>query len=227
MSSYFHNFIFGYYPYIALMIFIVVSIAKYEYAQYEWKTASSQMLDKRWFSLGSNLFHTGIILLGIGHFFGLLTPEKVYTLMISPEKKQMVAMVCGGIFGMIAFFGCTILLVRRLFCLRVRETSTKMDIIILLLIYFQLIIGLLSIIISYEFTDANSMKSLALWTQSIVYFNLNASDFIIHEHWLFKLHIFLGITFFLLFPFTRLLHILSIPVTYIFRTGYQIVRKRN
>lgn len=226
MSGYFHNFIFGYYPYIAFSVFFIVSIAKYEYAQYEWKTASSQILDNRWFSLGSNLFHLGIILLFFGHFIGMLTPESVYKCFIAAEQKQTVAMVAGGIFGSISFVGCTILVFRRLFCLRVRKNSTNMDIIILLLIYVQLITGLLSIFISYGFTDATSMKALASWAQHIMSFNVNASDFIVHEHWLFKLHLFIGITFFLLFPFSRLLHILSVPVYYIFRTGYQIVRKK-
>ncbi|HFL8794861.1 MAG TPA: respiratory nitrate reductase subunit gamma [Candidatus Azosocius sp. HAIN] len=227
MSGYFHNFIFGYYPYVAFMIFIIVSIAKYEYAQYEWKTASSQMLDQRWFSLGSNLFHSGVILLFFGHFFGLLTPAKIYILLISPEMKQSLAMIAGGVFGLMAIFGCIILLIRRIFCLRIRETSTKMDIIILLLIFFQLLIGLFSIIVSSKFTDSSSMQSLALWAQNIICFNKTASDFIVHEHWVFKLHIFIGITIFLLFPFTRLLHILSLPVSYIFRTGFQIVVKRK
>lgn len=226
MSGYFHNFIFGYYPYIALMIFVVVSIAKFEYAQYEWKTASSQLLNNEWwFSYGSNLFHIGVILLFFGHFIGMLTPESVYKNFIIAENKQMLAMIAGGIFGSMAFIGGTILVIRRLFCLRVNKNSTSMDIIILLLIYVQIITGLASIFISYEFVDATSMKALASWAQNIMSFNVNAADYIIHEHWLFKLHIFLGITVFLLFPFSRLLHIFSLPITYVFKTGFQIVRK--
>lgn len=225
--NYIHEFIFGYYPYIALLTFIIGCISRYEYAQYEWKSSSSQLLRKDGLRLGNNLFHIGIIFLFFGHLIGLLTPSCVYSHFITPATKQLVAMTAGGIAGSICFVGLSFLLYRRLFDLRIRVTSKTSDILILIILYIQLILGLMSIFISAEHPSGESMKSLAHWAQDIITFSPNASDYIIGEHWIFKLHIFLGLTIFLIFPFTRLVHVLSAPVGYIFRTGYQIVRKRN
>ena len=71
-----------------------------------------------------------------------------------------------------------------------------------------------------------ALNALAEWAQHIVTFRSGAAAYVLHEPLVFKLHIVLGLTIFLLFPFTRLVHILSAPVKYLFRTGYQIVRKR-
>jgi nitrate reductase gamma subunit len=141
----------------------------------------------------------------------------------------MLAMVAGGIFGTICFIGMTILLVRRLFDSRIRATSKPSDTMILLFLYVQLITGLITIPFSAQHMDGSSMIALANWAQHIVTFRSGAADFIMGEAIIFKLHLVLGTTIFLLFPFTRLVHIFSgiaAPVKYILRRGYQIVRKR-
>jgi len=136
------------------------------------------------------------------------------------------AMVAGGIFGTICFIGMTILLVRRLTDPRIRATSKPADIMILLVLYVQLILGLATIPSSAAHPDGSSMIALANWAQHIVTFRTGAADFVLHEPVIFKAHIVLGLTIFVLFPFTRLVHVLSAPVKYLFRSGYQIVRKR-
>ena len=136
------------------------------------------------------------------------------------------AMSIGGIFGVICFMGITILLWRRLFDARVRKNSSIGDILILILLYIQLILGLSTIFISYQHIEGESMIALANWAQHIVTFRSGAADFVYHEHIIFKLHLVLGMTIFLLIPFTRLVHVMSAPIGYLVRTGYQIVRKR-
>ena len=227
MSNYINQFLFGYYPYICIVVFLVTSLARYEYAQYGWKTGSSQMLSNEGFLFASNTFHVGIILLFFGHFFGLLTPHNLYSKIISAETKQLVAMIMGGIFGVICFVGCTFILYRRLFNNRVRRVGSLSDILVLIIIYTQLILGLFTILISANHLDGSSMMNMANWAQCIILFKSSAYSFIINEHIVFKMHIFLGMTIFLIFPFTRLVHIFSIPVKYVFSTEYQIVRKRT
>lgn len=227
LKSYFNVFFFGYYPYLVLCVFFLGCIARYEYAQYEWKSSSSQLLRSSGMRIGSNFFHVGIIFLLLGHFFGLLTPSAVYGLVISPHMKQKLAMFSGGFFGIICFIGLTFLLYRRLFDKRIRITSTFSDIFVLIILYIQLILGLLSIFLSAQDVSGESMQRLALWVQHVVTFRESTHSLILHEHWLFKLHIICGLTIFLIFPFTRLVHILSIPIGYLFRTGYQIVRCRS
>ncbi len=227
MTAYLNDFFFGIYPYLAIATLVLGSVLRYDQDPYSWKAGSSQLLRSKGMRVGSNLFHVGIILLFFGHLVGLLTPEPVYHLVMSAPTKQLMAMVAGGIFGTICFIGMTILLIRRLTDPRIRATSSFADIMILLVLYVQLILGLATIPASAQHPDGSSMIALANWAQHIVTFRSGAADFVLHEPAVFKAHIVLGLTIFVLFPFTRLVHVLSAPVKYLFRSGYQIVRKRG
>ncbi len=227
MTTYLNDFFFGIYPYLAIVIMVVGTILRYDQDPYSWKAGSSQLLRSRGMAIGSNLFHVGIILLFFGHLVGLLTPEPVYHLVMSAADKQLMAMVAGGIFGSMCFIGMTVLIIRRLTDPRIRATSSPADIMILLVLYVQLILGLATIPASAQHPDGSSMIALANWAQHILTFRSGAADFVLHEPMIFKLHIVLGLTIFILFPFTRLVHMLSAPVKYLFRSGYQVVRKRG
>ncbi|MEE9381743.1 MAG: respiratory nitrate reductase subunit gamma [Hyphomonadaceae bacterium] len=228
MNDFFNTFLFGAYPYIAIGSMIFGSILRYDRDPYSWKADSSQLMSQKSFRLGSNLFHIGIILLFFGHLVGLLTPHWMYAPFISAEQKQLLAMIAGGIFGTMCFFGMVILIWRRVGNDRVRATTKFMDLTILLLLFVQLILGLLTIPESAKHLEgATSMIVLAEWAQGIVTFRPDVAAGIAEEPLIFKLHILLGLTIFLIFPFTRLVHIFSAPIKYLFRTGYQIVRKRG
>lgn len=227
MGEFINQFLFGIYPYIAITIMVVGSVFRYDRDQYTWKADSSQLLRAKGMRVGSNLFHVGIILLFFGHLVGLLMPESVYHLVMSAQTKQLMAMVAGGIFGSICFVGLTILIRRRLFDPRIRATSKPTDIAVLLILYVQLILGLITIPYSAQHLDGSSMVALGNWAQHIVTFRSGAADFVLAEAWVFKVHLFLGLTIFLLFPFTRLVHMLSAPLKYLTRKGYQVVRKRG
>lgn len=227
MILFLYQFFFGVYPYIAATVFVVGSLIRYDREQYSWHASSSLLLDQsKKFRVGSHLFHYGILLLFVGHFVGLLTPHSVYIHFISASEKQILAMAAGGVFGIICFVGMTILVYRRLFNPRVRATSRASDILILLLLYAQLTLGLISISASAHHLDGSSMVALADWAQHIVTFKTNAYTYVIPEGLIFKIHIVMGLTIFLVFPFTRLVHIFSAPIHYLWRTGYQIVRSR-
>ena len=227
MENYINQLLFGFYPYFVLIVMIVATIIRYDRDQYTWKAGSSQLLRSKGMRVGNNLFHVGIILLFFGHLVGLLTPEAVYHHVMTAAFKQKMAMIAGGIFGTMCFIGMTMLIKRRLFDPRIRATSTKSDIAVLLVLYVQLILGLITIPFSAQHLDGSSMVALANWAQHIVTFRTGAADFILEEAVVFKLHLFLGMTIMLMFPFTRLVHVLSVPVKYLFRTGYQIVRSRG
>ncbi len=227
MSEYFNFLVFGIYPYIAVGVMVFGSILRYDRDPYSWKADSSQLLRRKGLRLGSNLFHIGIILLFFGHLVGLLTPHWAYAPFVTAGQKQILAMTAGGIFGAFAFVGMVILIHRRWSDPRIRATTRPMDMIILLLLFVQLVLGLLTIPESAQNLDGSSMIALAEWAQRIVTFRPGAAAFIAPEHWIFKLHIALGLTIFLVFPFTRLVHMFSAPVKYLARPGYQIVRKRG
>jgi nitrate reductase gamma subunit len=222
-----NQFFFGYFPYIAMTIFLLGSAMRYDRDQYTWKSDSSQLLRKKGMLVGSNLFHIGIILLFFGHFVGLLTPEWAYHPFMSAGTKQVMAMIAGGIFGTMCLIGMLILLNRRLFDKRISKTSKFSDTFVLLYLFVQLLLGLVTIPYSAQHLDGSSMVALANWAQHIATFRTGAADFIIAEAWVFKLHLVLGMSLFIIFPFTRLVHIWSVPVQYLTRSNYQIVRRRG
>jgi len=228
MMEYLNNLLFGIYPYIAFTVFLLGSLVRYDRDQYTWKTGSSQLLESKQLRKGSIPFHIGILAILAGHFVGLLTPKAVWHVLgVSTEVKQLIAMGMGGFFGIICFYGMTILIKRRLGNERVRATSSKMDIAILLLLYAQLILGMISIFVSMGHLDGQEMLKLMSWAQNIVTINGSvAADSIKDVHIIFKLHVFLGMTIFLLFPFTRLVHVMSVPLKYITR-NYQLVRTKG
>jgi len=227
MANYMNQFLFGIYPYIALTVFLLGSLLRYDRDQYTWKASSSQLLSSKDMRLGNNLFHVGIILLFFGHLVGLLTPEWAYHFVMTAGQKQVMAMMAGGVFGTLCFIGMVLLIRRRLFDPRIRATSQFSDIAILLILFVQLILGLLTIPFSAQHLDGSSMIALANWAQSLVTFQGGAADYVVGEAFIFKIHLFLGLTIFLLFPFTRLVHVWSVPLKYLTRSGYQIVRRRG
>lgn len=225
MNGYMSQFLFGIYPYLSLAVFLVGSLVRFDREQYSWRSGSSQLLRTRQLRLGSNLFHVGILLLFLGHFAGLLTPHAVYTAFISVQAKQMLAMAAGGVFGTLAFVGLTVLMYRRLTDPRIRKTSSRMDIAVVLLIWAQLVLGLISIYYSAGHPDGGVMLILAEYCQRLVTFRSLDVAALEQLPWVYKAHLALGFTLFLVFPFSRLVHIWSAPVGYLARP-YQLVRRR-
>ncbi len=224
--SYFNNLFFGIYPYIAIFVCLIGCWIRFDREPYTWKAGSSQMLSSKDMRIGSNLFHVGIIFVLMGHFVGLLMPEAIYHVFISTESKQLLAMVSGGFFGLVCLVGLVMLLKRRLTDPRVRATSSNSDIFILGLLLVQLILGLLTIIASTSHMDGSVMVLLATWAQSIVTFQgAQAAEAMETVGIIYKLHVFVGLTMILAFPFTRLVHVISAPIWYLGRR-YQIVRQR-
>ncbi len=223
-----HHFLYGIYPYIALSVMVIASAARYDRDPFTWKSKSSQLLRRRSFIIGSVLFHVGVLLIFAGHLVGLLTPIWIFDAFGVPHgAKQVLAMVAGGVAGIMALVGGTILLVRRLFDPRIAANSTFADSGILILLMAQLVLGVSSILVSVQHLDGHEMVKFMSWAQGIFTFDPKAADYIADVHWIFKAHIFLGLTIFLLFPFTRLVHIVSAPVRFLWRPGYQIVRTRK
>jgi nitrate reductase gamma subunit len=226
--SYSQTFLFGIYPYIALTIFLLGSLIRFDREQYTWKSDSSQLLKHGQLRLGSNLFHIGVLFLFFGHFVGMLTPHFLYEPFMSSGAKQILAMVSGGTAGLLAFIGLTLLLHRRLTEPRIRATSKTSDILILVLLWLQLLLGLATIPLSAQHLDGSMMVRLAEWAQRIVTFRGGAVELLADAGWIFKTHLVLGMTIFLVFPFTRLVHVWSgfAAATYVVR-AWQLVRPRG
>ena len=227
-KTYLNQFLFGYYPYICLAVFFLGSLLRFDREQYTWKSDSSQLLRRSSLRLGSNLFHIGVLGIFFGHIGGLLTPLEVWhTLGLSMAQKQMIAIYGGGTCGVLGLAGAIMLAQRRLGDLRILRAGTTGDVAILLLLGAQLALGLATIPLSLQHAEGGEMLKLVTWAQHIWTFRPGAADAIADVALLFKLHLFIGLSIFLVFPFTRLVHIWSGfgALAYVTR-AYQLVRSR-
>jgi nitrate reductase gamma subunit len=217
--------VFGWYPYLCLTVFLLGSLGRFDREQYTWKTGSSQLLRRRQMMWGSNLFHVGILVIFLGHFVGLLTPIRVFDLVgISHGFKQLMAIWVGGVAGIFCLIGIALLTHRRLFDVRIRATSSFGDIAILLILFAQLLLGLATIPVSMGHLDGHEMVKFMNWAQGILLLRSDVWMLVADAHPIFKAHLVLGMTIFLVFPFTRLVHVWSAPIWYLGRRGYQVVR---
>ena len=228
MAEFIHHLLFGIYPYIALAVLAVGSVIRYDREPYSWRAGSSQLLRRKQLIVGSVLFHLGVLMIFAGHVVGLLTPIAVFdALGISHGAKQLLAIVAGGFAGVLGIVGATLLIHRRFFDPRIRAASSFADNMIILLLWAQLALGLATIPLSMQHLDGHEMVKFMNWAQGIFTFRAGAADQIADVALVFKLHLFMGLTILLLFPFTRLVHMLSAPVRYVWRPGYQVVRSRK
>lgn len=226
--NYVNQFFFGIYPYIALAVFLLGSLIRFDREQYTWRSESTQVLHRGNLRLGSILFHIGIIGLLGGHAVGLLTPVWVWdTLGVTHGAKQLFAMAAGGLMGSLCLIGILLLLARRLGNERLRAATSLKDKVVLLWILGTLLLGLSSIFVSAGHLDGHMMVLLMSWAQHIVTFRGDAAGFIVDAPLVFKLHLFMGMSLFVIFPFTRLVHVWSGfgAVTYLGR-AFQLVRPR-
>ncbi len=223
-----HGFLFQVYPYICLTVFVLGSLIRFDQNQYTWKSDSSQLLRAGTLRWGSNLFHFGVLFLFFGHLIGLFTPHAVYGVFMSAATKQMLAVVAGGIAGLVCFVGLSMLLYRRIFDPRIRLTSHRTDIAVLLILWVQLTLGLITLPFSWQHADGSVMIILADWAQRIMTLRPVDAATLASLPWPYLVHIVLGMTIFLLFPFSRLVHVWSgfATVTYLFRSP-QVMRSRR
>ncbi len=224
-----HDFIFGIYPYIAGAIFLLGSWVRFDREQYTWKADSTQLLSNSGVRLYSNLFHVGIIGIFFGHLVGLLTPHSWFLAMgVSDIDHQYMAIYAGGLFGLACIAGAAMLFLRRISDARVRAAGRSRDTFTIGWLLVTVTLGLSTIPVSYghaEHGDAATMIALSEWAKSVVTFGADPS-LIAGVSTVFKAHMFFGMTVFLIFPFTRLVHVWSVPIGYLGR-AYQIVRVKR
>ncbi len=152
-ATFVNTLLFGVYPYVCLTVLLIGSLIRFDREPYTWKSDSSQMLRSGQLRLGSNLFHYGVLVVILGHFGGFLVPEWAISCALSPVGRQLLAMAAGGVAGSIALIGLTILIARRLGDPRIRLNSRKWDIVVVLMLWLQLVLGLSTVPLSATHMD--------------------------------------------------------------------------
>ncbi|AUZ28221.1 respiratory nitrate reductase subunit gamma [Bacillus subtilis] len=216
----------GIMPYIVLTIFIGGHIYRYQHDQFGWTAKSSELLEKKKLAAGSTLFHWGLLCVVGGHVMGILIPEGVYaSLGISEHMYHKMAIGAGLPAGIAACTGIVILTYRRLFDKRIRKTSSPSDILTLLLLLFMMLSGVAATFLNIDSKGFDYRTTVGPWFREIVLFRPDPSLMESVPLW-FKFHIVIGYVVFILWPFTRLVHVFSLPLKYLTRS-YVVYRKRS
>ncbi|MDX9811969.1 MAG: respiratory nitrate reductase subunit gamma [Bacteroidales bacterium] len=225
MGNYINNLLFTYLPHIAFAVFWFGLITRIIYANKSIQARSTQLLADDRIMPGSNLFHIGILAVLLGHFT-LFIPEKLYHLIMTTETKRIIALSMGTLFGIMALAGMLLLVYRRFFVISVKKTSSFHDYFIIILLLAEAALGLISVATTAQGSVEN-YSALGVWAQKVITFQPDAGAVIASHSIIYKIHIFLGLVIIMIFPYTKLMHMLVMPIVYFFRTGYLLVRKRT
>lgn len=222
ISDYLNNFFLGFLPYVAFGVLLAGLIYRIYRRNNTIQANSSQFISKdKGLFWGSILFHYAIILVFFGHIFGLLTPEWSYNWFMTNETKRLLAIVMGSLSGGVALFGITVLTIRHFTNKRVRATGKLQDYIIVALLLLQIALGLWGTYITTQSTIGDYM-AMEHWAQGVVLFEPDSWKFIADQSWVYKIHIINGFLIFIIFPFTKLMHMVMVPINYaldFFRKG--------
>ncbi len=224
MDNFINNLLFTYLPHIAMTLFWFGLITRIVKTPKSLQAESSQFLSKKGQRWGGNLFHYGILLVFIGHFTGLFTPENFYHMVMTTATKRAMAIAMGSVFGTSAVVGIIILLIRRLKDERIRINSKPQDIFLLILLLIEMGLGMISIFITAG-SSVENYAELGAWAQKVITFQPDAGALIAGHSLIYKLHIVTGLLIFMIFPYTKLMHMFVMPIAYFFRSGYQLLRR--
>lgn len=209
------------FPYIMLTFFVVGHSYRYVTDRYEWNARSSELLAKENLRYGIILFHWGMIFTFLGHFFGLLIPQWLLDRVgITADIHDLLAINTGRLFGVMALMGLIMLLRRRLMNARVRRTGSINDLVVLTLLIFVVFFGTYNTF----FAHYDVLYSVAPWIRSIVTFTPDP-DLMLPVPWSYKIHVLGAFALLGFSPFSRLVHIWSLPLTYLGRP-YLSFRRR-
>lgn len=216
MKAFFDNLFLVYFPYIAMTVFISGVLFYIFKSNNTIQAKSTQFLsnDKeiKW---GSVIFHYSILMVLGGHIFGLLVPEWMYTIVMSTETKYILAICMGTLSGVFALLGISMLLFRRIKNEKVKKNSTPHDFIIASLLLLQIVMGLMCTYVTATSSIENYI-SLDEWAQDLVLLKPDSWLHITDVHWIYKAHIVNGFLIFLLFPYSKLMHMVATPFRYFF-----------
>lgn len=217
--NYWNQFLWVIFPYTMIAISVVGHVYRYQTNQIGWSAQSSEFLEKKQLRIASMFFHYGILIVLLGHISGLLLPESfVSSLGVSNEIYHQMAIILGGIGGILTVTGLILLLVRRYGNNRVSVTSRVADKFILILLLLVIGFGIYNTLFyQLSFGGYDYRLTISPWFRSLFIFSPNPL-LMVNVPITYKIHIVLAFLTFGVWPFTRLVHIWSFPFTYLRRS---------
>ncbi|GGV42884.1 nitrate reductase subunit gamma [Actinomadura cremea] len=214
-------------PYVAIAIFVLGHVWRYRYDKFGWTTRSSQLYERRLLRIGSPLFHFGILMVALGHVGGLLVPDAwTEAAGITEHTYHLVAVTLGTVAGFCTLAGLAILIYRRRTVGPVFSATTRNDKLMYAVLAVTIVLGLTATVAAnivgggYDYRE-----TVSPWFRSVFYLRPDP-DLMAGVPILFQLHALSALVLFAIWPFTRLVHMLTAPVGYLTRP-YIVYRSRD
>lgn len=223
----FNQFLWVIVPYLCVAIFLIGHIARFKFDQFSWTAKSSEFIEKKQLKWGSLMFHLGIIPVAMGHFVGLVIPASWLSAVgVNDHLYHIGAVYIGSIFGIITMIGMLLLTARRVTKKNVRKLSSASDIIVNFLLLFIVFMGCYATLVTNATIPTfDYRETISIWFRQLFMFSPDAT-LMTQVPLAFKMHILLGFVIMAFWPFTRLVHVWSVPLTYASRS-YIIYRKHK
>lgn len=215
------------FPYIAAASFVIGHILRYRYDQYGWTSRSSQTYESKILRWGSPLFHYGMLAVIAGHVVGLLIPAAWLEFFgITEHLYHLGATWLGTVAATVTTVGLVILLARRGAVRRVLRVTSVMDVVMYVFLTGTIVFGMIAVI-QFQVLGAgyDYRNSVSPWIRSLIIFQPNIA-LMTGVPLVFQLHVISATALFLIWPYTRLVHVLSVPIGYLFRP-YVVYRSRD
>ena len=212
------------FPYLAVVLAVVGSLYRYFTNRFSFSSLSSQFLENEMQFWGSMLWHYGILPTLLIHLAGFAIPGVMAALHSTPLQLYA-AELAGKVFALMAFAGAGALLVRRMAFSRIRVVTTPMDWVVLLMLLNQVFLGLWTAFYC-RWGAVWYLHTATPWVVSLVTFNPQP-DYVASLPWVPKLHFLNATLLIALFPFSRLVHMLTFPFTYLWRRFQLVIWNRR
>ncbi|GMA41284.1 respiratory nitrate reductase subunit gamma [Mobilicoccus caccae] len=212
-------------PYVCIATFVVGHWWRYKYDKFGWTTRSSQMYESKLLQIGSPLFHFGILVVLAGHVMGLVIPKRwTEAVGITQEMYHVMAVALGAIAGFCTIVGMIILIYRRRMTPAVFSATTANDKIMYVFLAAAILTGLANTVLGNVVSHYDYREGVSIWFRELFYLSPNP-DHMTAAPLTFQMHTLLVFLLFALWPFTRLVHVFSAPLSYMWRP-YVVYRSR-
>ncbi|MFC7366398.1 MULTISPECIES: respiratory nitrate reductase subunit gamma [Bhargavaea] len=215
------------FPYICIAVFVVGHIYRYKVDKFHWTAKSSEFIEKKQLMVGSLLFHLGIIPVILGHVSGLGIPKEWMRAMgVNDHMYHLGAIWIGGFFGLVTLLGMFILTFRRFSIKAVRKLSSASDMIVNTLLLIIVFMGMYATVVTNAVNPAFDYRdTISVWFRDLFLLRPDAS-YMLGVPVSFQIHILAAFLIFALWPFTRLVHVWSVPLSYVGRS-YILYRRHK
>lgn len=207
------------FPYVAIVLAVLVGIYRYFDDRFSYSSFSSQFLENRTLFWGSVPWHYGILIILLAHVLAALFPSAWASLIAAPVRLYVLE-VTGLALALMALVGLGLLILRRLSNTRAFAVTSAPDWLLLVALLVQVVLGFW-VALFYRWGSDWYLHTAVPWLVSLVTLNPQ-TQYVTALPWVVKLHMLWGFFIIALFPFTRLVHLVTVPITYLWRP-YQVV----